>query len=256
MSVKPLTPFARICIAAIALCIALSYLPGLIGEIAGAVLVPVALMLPGYLLTLALFGRSMERVERLAASIGLSLCLLVLGGLVLNVLPFGLTQTSWLLFIVAVSGCLGLVVTALGKWERVTFHLPAGDRGTFVRASIVLVSAVLIVTALVFDILGAQGEPATDFTQLWLVPSHGNSAVTVGILNEEHAATAYRLRLYVGHRTLRAWKSIRLPRARRWTSTISLPAAVIRAHVAVNASLFRLGVHGPPYRTVRIYPRG
>src|SRR5258708_19924598 len=57
---------------------------------------PLVLVLPGYALTAALLpNRSLGVAERLMFSLGLSLAVVILGGLALNWTPFGLRAISW-----------------------------------------------------------------------------------------------------------------------------------------------------------------
>lgn len=53
--------------------------------------IPLVLFFPGYALLSALFpGRELDGVERVALSIGLSICLVVFTGLALNYTPWGI----------------------------------------------------------------------------------------------------------------------------------------------------------------------
>src|SRR5918997_6967724 len=56
---------------------------------------PLVLFLPGYGLTAALENRQLSPPERLLFSVGLSLALTVLAGLVLSWTPWGLQRGSW-----------------------------------------------------------------------------------------------------------------------------------------------------------------
>ena len=69
-----------------------------------ALSLPFVLFLPGYAFSAALLpdGRT-GLAERLALSIGLSIAIAALGGLLLNVLPAGLTAGSWRLLLLGVT---------------------------------------------------------------------------------------------------------------------------------------------------------
>src|SRR5438105_797407 len=69
--------------------------------IVGIVLaLPLVFILPGYALTEVLFRkRSLGAPERLLFSIGLSLAIAILSGLILNLLPGGLQAISWALWL-------------------------------------------------------------------------------------------------------------------------------------------------------------
>jgi uncharacterized membrane protein len=73
------------------------------------------LFLPGFMLISALYPRSgeLDELERLALSIGLSLAIVPLVGLILNYTPWGITLTPIMVSLVIFSEAL-----ALGTLER------------------------------------------------------------------------------------------------------------------------------------------
>ena len=71
--------------------------------------VVLALVLPGYVTTAALFGTSRPALAfRVAIGIAISLAVLILGAVVLNALPGGLDRRSWSIYLAAVTliGCV------------------------------------------------------------------------------------------------------------------------------------------------------
>jgi hypothetical protein len=64
---------------------------------------PLVLMLPGYALSLLLLPSVPDRAWRLAWSVGLSLAVAVLAGLLLNFIPAGLTTVTWTAGLAAVT---------------------------------------------------------------------------------------------------------------------------------------------------------
>ncbi len=57
---------------------------------------PLVFILPGYALTAALFPRGgLGLAETLTSSIGLSLAAVIVGGVILNLTPEGLTSIAW-----------------------------------------------------------------------------------------------------------------------------------------------------------------
>src|SRR3954468_21171576 len=78
------------------------------GAVRVLVALPFVLVLPGLALTAALFPTgALDVAERLLFSLGLSLAITALGGLVLQLTPWGLRPASWALL-------LGLVTLAAG----------------------------------------------------------------------------------------------------------------------------------------------
>ena len=88
------------------------------------VALPIVLFIPGYLLVAALFPRNdeLDAVERIALSIGLSICIVVFIGLFLNFTPWGIRLGPILL---AISAFI-LGSTALCAFRRI--HVPESER--------------------------------------------------------------------------------------------------------------------------------
>src|SRR5438270_12109360 len=76
-------------------------------EVMGRVLtLPLVFVLPGYALASALFAkRTIGVPEKTVISIGLSFVSVILGGLVLNWLPFGLYASSWSVLLGSITLC-------------------------------------------------------------------------------------------------------------------------------------------------------
>src|SRR5690348_6500277 len=77
---------------------------------------PLVLVLPGYMLTAALYHkRSLDASHRLLLTLGLSLAIDILSGLILNVLPAGLQATSWVTLLGLLTVVFSLLVAYLRK---------------------------------------------------------------------------------------------------------------------------------------------
>jgi len=178
--------------------------------------IPFVLFFPGYTLIAALFPRkeSMDNVQRAALSLGLSIAVVPLIGLILNYTPWGITLESVLgsttAFIVIMSVVTWVRRKQLSDGERfsIGFHvsMPGWGGGTWDRA-ITVVLAVSVLAAMVaagyaiatpkvgerfteFYILDAYGE-ATDYPRR--VTAGHEVEVTVGIINREGETTSYQL---------------------------------------------------------------
>lgn len=80
-----------------------------------------ALVLPGYALSAAAFRmRSVRTAERAALTLGLSLSVAILGGLVLDALPSGLETDTWLFLL----GGVTVTASVIALWRR-TRHASA-----------------------------------------------------------------------------------------------------------------------------------
>src|SRR5579859_1447416 len=73
-----------------------AFLPFRLPVIGTILALPLVFIAPGYTLTGALFHRrSLDRAYRLLLSLGISVSIVIAGGLVLNALPAGLRPSSW-----------------------------------------------------------------------------------------------------------------------------------------------------------------
>src|SRR5438105_2536956 len=81
----------------------------------GILALPFVCILPGYALASAVFAkRALGIPEYLVFSLGLSLVIIILGGLVLNSTPFGLRASSWTVFL----GCFTLCACSIALVRR------------------------------------------------------------------------------------------------------------------------------------------
>src|SRR5438874_6431419 len=102
MKYRSIDLFAVVAITSIAVALAF-VVPA--GNMPGRIFtLPLALVLPGYALISALFPkRELGGSERVVFSVGLSLIIVILGGLVLNLTPFGLRTNSWAVYLGAIT---------------------------------------------------------------------------------------------------------------------------------------------------------
>lgn len=179
---------------------------------------PFVLFIPGYLLTLTLFpGRSIEVVERLALSCGLSIVVVPLVGLALNYSPWGIRLSPLL-----ASLCLVVSVFASMAWLRwkrlhpaerfvVLFDLRLSwDENRLDKVLLVAlaVSVMVALVSLVYVVVTPQHEEP--FTELYLLGLGGmadeypsdlvvgeNASLIVGVSNHEHRQMNYTLETWL-----------------------------------------------------------
>jgi uncharacterized membrane protein len=229
--------------------------------------VPLVFFLPGTALAAALLGDEEDRWVGAALSLGLSLAVAAIGGVVLNLSPWGLVAGSWaaLLSVITLAGALagfvrrdertghrGVPGRSADRWAAEQ-RSPVRSGG--VGGSAVLVTAgLLAAVALAVAQFGAAhaGRPA--FTQLWMVPtsSPDGTVLRIGILNQESTALRFELRVQVDGATVHRWPSLAIPRGSEWRETFVLPAAAARART-IEVVLYRSDGPESPYRHVRIW---
>src|SRR5260370_8450726 len=89
------------------------------------VTLPLVFVLPGYVLTEAMFhNRRLDAAHRLTSSLALSIAIVIVSGFILNVLPTGLHAVSWSLF-------LGSLTILFSLWVAILRRRMLVDEKTF-----------------------------------------------------------------------------------------------------------------------------
>ncbi len=213
---------------------------------------PLVLLLPSGAVTYVCFpGRTVSGAERLLFSLGLSLAIVALGGLVLHLTPWGLHPVPWTVL-------LGGITVAAGGGVRMrrpdrTAITSRTSRGlTVPQVAICGLAALVLLGAGFVTVRGAQDQTTVGFTQLWLLPADADPmALNLGVTNNEPAATTgYRLQFEVDSQVRAAW-DVQLTSGATWTRTVTLPTDV-PANAAVEAVLYRADSPETVYRRVKI----
>lgn len=214
---------------------------------------PLIAFLPGYGIAAAsLARRQVELPQILLISVGLSLAVIALGGLVLNYLG-GLQPGSWalLLTVIAIAGC---EVAALQRQPATEPELQRGPmpRPGLGAAALVLGGLLATAAALVLAFTPVAAKHAVGYSELWLRPfDHGGvTGIRVGLGNEEQKRTGYGVIAKFGDgRRLITRRFILDPGERRVYGILSdRPEA--RAPERVSVTLYRSDRPNVPYRRV------
>jgi len=231
------------------------------------VAIPVVFAAPGYTVTEALLpGRNRGPVERVLLAVTLSISVSVLGGLLLNLLPAGLTRTTQTLLLSVVT--LAGAATAALRRARVKSAGPAepGEPSEPAEAaeprpvrralrlspagiaSLVLAIAVAS-AAIAIGVQTAQAHDTASFTQLWITANSSSTRAQVGVMNDEGAAQSYTLDLTTHGGSGRTY-GFRLQDTASWRTEIALPATAKGYPVTVR--LYRTQAPGVLYREVSL----
>jgi hypothetical protein len=161
------------------------------------------LVAPGYALSVALFPLPREVFERCLLALGLSLCVDVLGGLILDRTGVGLTSRSWSIglagFTLAAcavagrrrSGEAAASIPVATMRERMS---RAERRKGMAAAGLVTAALAMVVGAVLIARLPSGSAHVRGFSALWIVavkPSEGS--FSVGVRSDELQTTSYRL---------------------------------------------------------------
>jgi uncharacterized membrane protein len=182
---------------------------------------PFMLFFPGYALVSALFPKkgTLDTLERIAFSFGLSIVVTILAGLILHYTPWGLDLYPILLTL----ACFILVTSAIAYYRR--HRLSTGDRFTLSfqislprwtelspinkALSIVLVLSMLgAIGVLSYVLTAPRGEER--FTEFYLLGPEGTTenypsemvvgeegTVTLGIVNHERQEVSYHVEVQI-----------------------------------------------------------
>src|SRR5439155_15277365 len=127
-------------------------------------------VLPGYMLTELVFQkRSLDVSHRLIFSLGLSLAIDILGGLILNLLPAGLHEISWAVLLGLLTVVFSLLVAYLRRGAAMNGARPLRFRFSIYGFILFGLATVIAVLSILYAALGAIQQPHTGFTQLWML---------------------------------------------------------------------------------------
>ncbi len=228
-------------------------------RVAGRILtLPLVIVLPGYALTSALFsGLAPGIPERLVFSLGLSLVIVILGGLLLNLTPFGLRTSSWTVFLSGITLAASAVALIRQRKESRAVSAWLGMRGigfTFRQGLLIGLAALIVCEAIAVSIVGAERQSYSGFTQLWILPVGGTANVLrLGVSNMESTAIEYRLVVNVDGKAVKEWPSIDLNPNEKWQATLVLPQARHVGSAKVEAMLYRVDTPNTIYRHVVLW---
>ncbi len=215
-----------------------------------------ALVLPGYSVAAFAFpDTALEMSARIVYSVGGSIAICALGGLLLNLIPGGLILANWLIFLTSMIAIasLGALVRRLlasdnNSVPRTQFHV------SFSQMALIGLFIVLIIAGTVsIARSGAIQQPATRFTQLWMEPSAipiagtaANRTLNIGVFNDEQQAMHYTLALTDPNGDSIQTYDISLNASQTWQRELVLPAG----QGIVSALLYRADNPTVVYRRV------
>lgn len=195
------------------LILVINFLPG--NALRIAVGLPFVLFFPGFVLISALFPKkqSLNDIERVALSFGLSLAVVPLNGLVLNYLPWGINLNSILYsltaFVVVTSVVAWLRQRRLTEEERLNLQVKFGSWSKQKRLekvlSIMLVFAAIGLVGVVAYTI-AVSRTSEKYTEFYLLNTQGRASdyqtklsegetgsVILGIVNHEQQDVNYKV---------------------------------------------------------------
>lgn len=221
---------------------------------------PLVFILPGYALTSALFARQASGMtERLVMSLGVSLILVISGGLVLNLTPSGLLPGSWAVLLGGITLAASVVTLVRRRGQNVSAIPSWGSRDvglTFRQGLLLGLATIVACAALALSIIGAEQQSYPGFTQLWILPATGVNAknsVLLGVRNMEKTEMDYRLVVNMGSKVIKQWPSLDLKSGENWEATLAIVQSSHTGSTMVEAILYRLNAPTTVYRHVELW---
>lgn len=223
-------------------------------------LLPLALVLPGYAFITAIYPRhSLEFIESILFILGISLVIMIIGGLLLNLTPFGLNANSW---VVGLSGItLAASAVTLIRRRRGSIQRPAWFKeavaGLTLRQVLLLVLAIVVICgAVATSVIGAERQPYSGFTQLWLLPASGansKNTIRLGVKNMQLIPMEYRLVINANGKVIKVWSAIDLKQNDTWQANLILSQVASKSSTKVQALLYRMDAPSKVYRSVTLW---
>jgi uncharacterized membrane protein len=209
------------------------------------------LFIPGYCIVTGILP-AIGSEKTLLLSLGISASISVVGGIILNLTPWGLTPATWslLLSLIAV---IGIILS----WRQRRDHARNFETGVpslqkehvviFGWAGLILVSSVLIAYF-------SSKQTETTYSQLWAIPSataEGHYEIQIGIRNEEMQPEVYDLYMDINGRLLNEWSAISLEPGKEWITTVEL---LEQPSQPIQISLYRNDDGSNVYRWLHLSP--
>jgi hypothetical protein len=209
------------------------------------------LFLPGYALLNALTpGRSLDPIERVLVSLGLSFAATIVAGILLAVTPIRLSAISWALTLAGLT--LAGSVIAWVRRARAGIQAPDIPRLTASRGAValMLIAALIAGDALLGNSLEAaqQDKPAPE--QLWMVPAGPADEVRLG-MRAGPGGGNYSIRLSSAGNVIESFQ-LTLAEGETWERLVIVPAQtsqdalVARLYSATDGAELRLVFLQPP----------
>jgi uncharacterized membrane protein len=222
------------------------FLPLILQEILAVAFI---LIVPGNALMGAIFPTaSLTKLERVLYTIGLSLAVVIISGLILNTTQWGLQTKSWLI-ILAVISLVASVIAIFRRWQIPADETKPGSFYLPLDQVFILAMAVIVIG---FSItLAISPKPADNiqgYTSLWISPPPDNQPGTllVGVHSQELKTTQYRLQVSFNGQLIQEWTNLSLAPGNQWEQSITVPAG----QGTVEAVLYRADKPGAVYRHV------
>ena len=216
---------------------------------------PLVFVLPGYTLTEAMFHkRALEASHRLLLSLGLSLAIDILGGLILNMLPAGLQARSWAVLLGLLTAVFSLLVGYLRRGTQLYGAQSARLRFTIYEFILFGLATTVAILSVQYSAISLAQQPHSGFTQLWMLPSvqvEKSCAVRLGVRSFEVTSVKYRVTMTINGTLAKTWSPVVLAPQDEWDQLVPLTSGTTD-NMYVEVQLYRSDKPEIVYREVTL----
>lgn len=214
-------------------------------------------VIPGLSLVFALLPESqVDSVAWLLILSSLSIGQAVAGGLILNMLPGGLSLSNWVIYeYTVVLFCAGISLCSGKSKAKPDFNqwrMPHRHRQVARWSLSAAVSILALASAFALSRYGSQAQPRQGFTQFHAIPKSDTASVGIGIHNYELRSMSYSVALVVREEVVWSSDPIILVDGATWALDVDLPPAQV-ADEYVEVILYRLDAPGTAYREAHFW---
>jgi len=219
-----------------------------------ALTIPLLFYLPGYGIVAAAFPRTtLQRLERIIFSVGVSVAVTAVIGLLLN-FTVGMAVEAWAIALTSLTvvGCLLATLRRPRYVGNPSRHLSTGLN----IVQYLMLGLALVMGLVAFNLVrqSVMQERPADYTSFWMLPSAESPSglVRLGIKNVESKVITYQIKLEQGTTEIRTWKSITVRPGETWEETASVPILQVQGKM-IEAYLYRLDDPAKAYRHVTLW---
>lgn len=222
---------------------------------------PLVFFLPGYLMVDVLTQKRLaDTVRLLLLSCGLSIAIDISGGLLLNMVPAGLSIITWNFFL----SVLTVVLLLLCLFKRNRQHIPVNHPRelqkriylAWYNICILCFTGFIVIYAFMYATGSIAASPTPGFTQFWVqsdnYPAH-LCTVVLEISSHEPVTTEYQVVVTENDRIVAQWSAISLEPLQMWQQDVSVVSnSATKKQVQLHADLYRTQDVQHVYRSVQM----
>lgn len=205
-------------------------------------------------IVLALAGSRLTLAQSILATLGGGLSLAIIGGVGLALTPIGLERTTAAAWTLTVSA----VATTVWWWRG--FPVPSARvpqqgsrRITGLSLAVLLVAAIIAITASLVSIAGGRTAEAMPVIQAWVLREEESpdGPAFIGLREGTGLQATCTIELGDGRGALLIWRGVRLEKGRTWLGRLDDPPGVPDGSLEIDVSC-RTESNGSVVRTLRI----